>query len=138
MYQDNMNSNANYKGNRILGESIKPGLSYIADSLERMFVPYFLAEGTLIGWYRDCGVIPHTDDADLAMPIEHYTDELKQHFLGNPHVNLWAIQGSIKGKNMEFKLVDSRYHLSIDLFFVYKFNQTHDFIPIQLVAQQIT
>ena len=119
-----------HKVNTILNESVKPGLSYIADSLERMFVRYFLAQGTLLGWYRDCGIIPFTIDADLSVPIEYYTDEIMQHFLGNPNVELWAVQG-LQKDSMELRLVDRRYAFQFDIFFIYSLNQSHSYIPIQ-------
>ena len=31
-----------------------------------------LAEGTLIGWYRECNFIPHTNDVDFAYMADEY------------------------------------------------------------------
>lgn len=135
LYKENMNL-TNHKVNTILNESVRPGLSYIADSLERMFVRYFLAQGTLLGWYRDCGIIPFTTDGDIGVPIEYYTDDIKQHFLGNPNVELWAIQG-LQNDSMELRLADRRYAFQFDIFLIYSLNQSYSYIPIQAVSTKI-
>ncbi|KAK6028193.1 hypothetical protein OSTOST_05764 [Ostertagia ostertagi] len=41
----------------------------------------FLCFGTLLGWYRECNIIPHTKDVDLAAPIEQYKPELLKDIL---------------------------------------------------------
>jgi phosphorylcholine metabolism protein LicD len=37
-----------------------PVMSHISKTLEGLYKRYWLAGGTLLGWYRDCGIIPHT------------------------------------------------------------------------------
>jgi hypothetical protein len=40
--------------------------------LRSLGVPYALAYGTLLGWYRDRGLIPHDYDIDFAAPVSAY------------------------------------------------------------------
>ncbi|CAB3402782.1 unnamed protein product [Caenorhabditis bovis] len=41
----------------------------------------FLNGGTLLGWYRECTIIPHTHDMDLAVFAEQYNDNFTQHLI---------------------------------------------------------
>jgi hypothetical protein len=34
-------------------------------------VPLLLTAGTLLGWYRECDIIPHTDDLDFGLTADH-------------------------------------------------------------------
>ena len=34
-------------------------------------VPIVIASGTLLGWYRECGIIAHTNDLDFAVVADH-------------------------------------------------------------------
>jgi hypothetical protein len=72
------------------------------------------------GWYRDCGTIPHTGDADLTMFADEYEDKIKQTFLGNPKVNIWLSLG-MKRKAYEFRM--SGCDFTFDLFFMYKLSE---------------
>ena len=49
-----------YKQNEERNKMLLPVMSHISKTLERLYKHYWLAGGTLLGWYRDCGVIPHT------------------------------------------------------------------------------
>lgn len=42
------------------------------------------------GWYRDCGVIPHTTDVDINVWDDEYDMGIKRFFLGNK--KLWIYQ----------------------------------------------
>jgi hypothetical protein len=74
------------------------------------------------GWYRDCSVIPHTTDVDLAMWINEYDKNIKEHFLKNNEVRLAMSLGLIR-EGYELRLY-SKTAKTFDLFFMYKHNET--------------
>lgn len=37
--------------------------------------------GTLLGWYRGCGVIPHTTDADMSLYSDQFESKIENYFL---------------------------------------------------------
>jgi hypothetical protein len=53
-------SNGKYKQNLRKNSKILPGFKYLIQKLESSYKSYWLDGGTLLGLYRDCGIIPHT------------------------------------------------------------------------------
>jgi hypothetical protein len=43
----------------------------VAKAFRLVNMGVFLAAGTMLGWYRECGVIAHTEDIDLAYLADH-------------------------------------------------------------------
>jgi hypothetical protein len=43
----------------------------VARAFKLVEMGVFLSAGTMLGWYRECGVIAHTDDVDLAYLSDH-------------------------------------------------------------------
>jgi hypothetical protein len=78
--------NQDIKKNRM----ILPVVKHISQTLESNYVHYWLAGGTLLGWYRDCGIIPFTQDVDLAVWSHEFDPKIKRHFLGNKIVRVWG------------------------------------------------
>ena len=74
----------------------------------------------IIGWYRDCGIIPHTQDVDISIYEDEYDDEIKKWFLGNPIVHLRLTLG-IKRKAYEFRM--SGCSFTYDIFLMYKISK---------------
>lgn len=89
------NFNFRYAQNDTINDIVKPIVHYIGDSLEKMYKRYWLSGGTLLGWYRDCGVIPHTKDVDLAFLAEDYEEAVMEQFLGNENVRVWGTLGFV-------------------------------------------
>ena len=87
---------------------IMPGLQFLSQSLEKFYKNYTLISGTLLGWYRDCGVIPHTTDVDLGMFIDDYEDSLKKFFLGNRVLHLAKLHG-MPNNSYEFRLFNEKF-----------------------------
>uniref|UniRef100_A0A8R1HK34 Uncharacterized protein n=1 Tax=Caenorhabditis japonica TaxID=281687 RepID=A0A8R1HK34_CAEJA len=50
-------------------------LALLRDELLKFGIFPFLNSGTLLGWYRECTIIPHTRDMDLAIFIEDFRQE---------------------------------------------------------------
>ncbi|VDK44474.1 unnamed protein product [Cylicostephanus goldi] len=69
----------------------KPMTSYLPvektvqamSALVRLLITFdiypFFNGGTLLGWYRECGIIPHTNDIDFAAFIEDYNPDFLEH-----------------------------------------------------------
>ncbi|CAJ0598405.1 unnamed protein product [Cylicocyclus nassatus] len=53
----------------------------------------FLFGGTLLGWFRECGIIPHTKDIDFAAFIEEYKPEVLEELQKNKKLFLWRVLG---------------------------------------------
>jgi len=92
-----VNSNSNYVQNNAMNRRVWPAMDYIARSLEGLSRHYWLGGGTLLGWYRDCGIIPHTKDVDFGMLAEEYGPEVREMFLGNGQARLWGALGFVSG-----------------------------------------
>lgn len=76
------------------------------------------------GWYRDCGIIPHTIDVDIyAFAHEYEAKLIKDPFMGNKYVRIWGIYG-FPNDSYEFRLIGPGF--SYDILFVYRVNETHD------------
>jgi hypothetical protein len=78
-----------------------------------LLIPFFISSGTLLGWYRQCGVIPYTSDLDTATWALYAFEKLTQLFIHNKvGLSLTYIYG----------LVENGYQksLRIDLFDIYK------------------
>ena len=85
----------NYTQNASQNKMVSAVMKYITESLEQLGKHYWLAGGTLLGWYRDCGIIPHTQDVDLALYAQEYDRRIKSYFLGNKKVRVWGTLGFV-------------------------------------------
>jgi hypothetical protein len=83
----------------------------------------------VLGWYRDCSIIPHTQDVDFAILADEYDTRLKKTFIGNKIVRLWSTLGLLND-SYEFRMFNDRF--TFDLFLVYKTNQTHQWCGYQV------
>jgi len=84
-----------YEQNHEKNAKISKVIEYISEKLENFSKHYWLAGGSLLGWYRDCGIIPHTTDFDYAIWAHEYDDRIKNTFLGNEFVSLVLIHGMV-------------------------------------------
>ncbi|CAF3996922.1 unnamed protein product [Adineta steineri] len=105
-----------YQNASQLNISVKP-MKNIAYSLDKLEKRYWLAGGTLLGWYRHCGLIPFTLDADFGLYAENYDESIRNHFLGNPITYLWGALGLVND-SLEFRLYTGRF--TLDLFWAYR------------------
>ncbi|CAF2522029.1 unnamed protein product [Rotaria sp. Silwood2] len=107
-----------YQNSKQVNLTILPmrNIVYILNKLEKH---YWLAGGTLLGWYRHCGLIPYTKDVDFGLFAEEYDENIRNYFLGNPTVYLWGALGLVNDF-LEFRLFTGRY--TFDLFWAYREN----------------
>ncbi len=122
-------TNGTYKQNTKKTKQFISSLEYIISVLESRFNPYWIASGTLLGWYRDCGIIPFTPDVDIAMKIDYYDQHLFDIFLGNNKTNIFTIFGFVDD-GWEIQLIDKRSRY--DIFFIYNLNETYQYYTYHL------
>ncbi|CAG2176172.1 unnamed protein product, partial [Oppiella nova] len=92
-------------------------LNHMARSLGS--IPIYISSGTLLGWYRQCGVIPYTSDLDTATWAMYASNEATDRWLNNDvGFRLAYIYGLIEnGYQYAFY---SRYNLRVDVFYTYR------------------
>ncbi len=93
---------SDYKQNDQLNELISSDLLYLTSSLEAIHKRYWLAAGTLLGWQRDCGIIPHTKDADLMMKITDFDSTIAKCFKGKNSIWLLLTMGQVMISSQKF------------------------------------
>lgn len=101
---------------------------HIKEILESNKKDYWLSAGTLLGWYRDCGIIPHTTDGDIGLLAKQYDYVLEEAFLKSNKVPMIKKLGFIND-SLEFRVGNEDF--PVDLFFNYIYNQTHMMYSIQ-------
>ena len=79
----------------------------------------WLMDGTLLGWCRQCSLIPHDEDMDTGSWIEDFEDFMIPYFRDHPLLKLlWKL--GRPDDSLEFKMGDTYLdRKTIDLFFMY-------------------
>lgn len=62
-----MNRNVTEQKSRLIPNLAVFELSRLRDLLVQYDMFPFISEGTLLGWYRECSIIPHTQDIDISV-----------------------------------------------------------------------
>ncbi|CAD5219875.1 unnamed protein product [Bursaphelenchus xylophilus] len=91
----------------------------------------YLFGGSLLGWYRECSIIPHTTDIDYGMNHIEHSDEFEA-LMEKRYVVYW-----MQGAGNETGLIT--YHkdeVKTDLFFVFPHNDTHSYTNGFLVPEE--
>ena len=44
-------------------------------------IPLIMTDGTSLGWYRQCGIIEHTNDIDVSVPVDYIVSMRHLHLL---------------------------------------------------------
>ncbi|VDK78994.1 unnamed protein product [Litomosoides sigmodontis] len=85
-------------------------------AIERGMTPMLYA-GTLLGWYRECGIIPYTHDIDFVVFIEEYYDRLPKDIINSSFMKL-SVRFNKPEDLLEYKVYieDS---IPMDIFFLY-------------------
>ncbi|RNA08703.1 fukutin isoform X4, partial [Brachionus plicatilis] len=101
--------------------------SYVKDIMESNKKIYWLMAGTLLEWYRECGVIPHTHDADISLYSDQFDANLEEIFLKDKLLPL-SIKFGLDNDSLELRIGrEGIFHM--DIFFTYELNQTHQWFP---------
>ena len=81
----------------------------------------------VLGWFRDCGIIPFTGDTDIGMWIEEFDQRIIEKFAKNKKLTLLLSFG-LPNESYELRFIDKDFQY--DCFFIYKYNSTHQFMPL--------
>ncbi|CAJ0604024.1 unnamed protein product [Cylicocyclus nassatus] len=80
----------------------------------------FLAGGSLLGWYRECNIIPHTMDVDFAAPINEYRPALLEHLQSNQSELFLKRKLGTLNNSLEFTLLPAGRNAPLmDVFWLY-------------------
>ncbi|CAG9530825.1 unnamed protein product [Cercopithifilaria johnstoni] len=85
-------------------------------AIERGVTPMLYA-GTLLGWYRQCGIIPYTHDIDFTIFIEEYYDEFPDDIMNSSFMKL-SLRFNKPEDLLEYK-VYIKNSIPMDIFFLY-------------------
>ncbi|EFP11490.1 hypothetical protein CRE_19287 [Caenorhabditis remanei] len=116
-----MNRNKSQKANQNGPESARI-LARFRDELIDMEMYPLLNGGTLLGWYRECSVIPHTRDLDFSVFKEMYNPEYAEKILRNESAfRMSRILGQLED-SYEITVVSKKERRpKIDLFVMYDY-----------------
>ncbi|KAF1763369.1 hypothetical protein GCK72_011635 [Caenorhabditis remanei] len=79
-------------------------LAALRDQMLRFGIFPFLNGGTFLGWFRECTVIPHTTDMDLAIFSENWNTEFFEF--------LWSKQSKFRVKR-QLGMVNDSYEVTV-------------------------
>uniref|UniRef100_A0A914LAH8 Uncharacterized protein n=1 Tax=Meloidogyne incognita TaxID=6306 RepID=A0A914LAH8_MELIC len=85
--------------------------------LDKHNATVFLMGGTLLGWARECSLIPHTTDTDFGMFSDEHSEALLREILSSKIFEIYLVLGRLKDS---FELCVFVDEIRIDLFYVYK------------------
>ncbi|KAH7724260.1 Fukutin [Aphelenchoides avenae] len=102
---------------RTIPLSFADSIAEFRDLCEEHNVTCSLFGGSLLGWYRECSIIPHTWDFDFAMRRSEHSEELIQTFIDSKTFRLKWILGRL---NDSLELTVIKEGQPIDLFYLYE------------------
>ena len=129
-YKPINSTSQNYSQNKQKNQLVLKYLNYTTTKLEKLSKRYWLAGGTLLGWYRDCGVIPHTTDVDIAIFEDELSSNIRDSFLGDK-VNSLSVIFGFKNDSYEIRLRNND-KLQFDIFVAYKYNTSLSWCGYQI------
>jgi fukutin len=88
--------------------------------MKKMLMPFWISSGTLLGWYRQCGIIPYTSDADFATWSIYASESVTQQFIKNDvGLKLRYIYG-IPEDGYQYAFYTKNGRFRVDLFYMYE------------------
>uniref|UniRef100_A0A5S6QP80 Fukutin n=1 Tax=Trichuris muris TaxID=70415 RepID=A0A5S6QP80_TRIMR len=103
----------------VINDTAIEQLAYFRDLLLSLHISPFLFGGTLLGWYRECGIIPHTTDLDMAAFISQFVPQLVSVLKNDQRLTLYWMLGKPSDSLELSVFTKSTKTTKIDLFFVY-------------------
>uniref|UniRef100_A0A7E4ZTE3 Fukutin n=1 Tax=Panagrellus redivivus TaxID=6233 RepID=A0A7E4ZTE3_PANRE len=102
----------------------------------------FMCHGTILGWYRDCNIIPHTHDFDFCIHAHQFIPDFHKQFAKDPLHPVWRSIGRREyGFELTFYLnhgIKDHEQAKLDIFYVYEHNSTHLWTPLLMNFQKGT
>ncbi|TKR92314.1 hypothetical protein L596_006995 [Steinernema carpocapsae] len=90
-----------------------------------------LAFGTLLGWYRNCGVIPYTTDIDISIKVGEFSEEFLQSMKGHTKFKLLRSIGDAEyAREMTVQIPGSGGNSYADVFYRYPVNASFEWTGI--------
>ncbi|CAI5447877.1 unnamed protein product [Caenorhabditis angaria] len=81
---------------------------------------FYLSGGTLLGWYRECSIIPHTEDVDLFVKIEDLNFDMTLFFKsGKTRFDFVRKLGRVND-SLTLTIFDIKTKTPIDIWFLYE------------------
>ena len=100
---------------------------YVKNFFEKNNISLWLMAGSLLGWYRNCGVIRHTTDADMSLYSHEYSKKIESFFL-NSKIFPLTLKFGLDNDSLELRIgQETEFH--IDIFITYEYNNTHQWFP---------
>ncbi|ESP05153.1 hypothetical protein LOTGIDRAFT_102542, partial [Lottia gigantea] len=91
-------------------------LEKTGEALDKLGIPFTLGEGTLLGWYRQCGITSFTTDLDILVFREDYSDDILTSLKKIGFTHMFTF-GTVDD-GLEYSLMFMG--VKMDLFIVYK------------------
>ena len=109
-------------------------LSQLIDAIMKTGQTPFMAFGTLLGWYRDCGFIPFTTDVDFYIMADEHVENFERAFIKHPTTPVSRRIGK-KEYGLEYSFdihhrIPGYRPMSTDFFYVYENNATTQWAPL--------
>ncbi|GMR34222.1 hypothetical protein PMAYCL1PPCAC_04418, partial [Pristionchus mayeri] len=101
-----------------LPKNFETNLAEVRDALINMGTLPYLTDGTLLGWYRECSIIPHTSDADFAVSRLEYRENKSFKKIREPLIYSWNSAKVLEWDSLEVTLRPEKGG-SIDIFISY-------------------
>uniref|UniRef100_A0A1I7SFR6 Fukutin n=1 Tax=Bursaphelenchus xylophilus TaxID=6326 RepID=A0A1I7SFR6_BURXY len=108
---------------------VKEVMAPFRDFCDRNNRTAFITSGSLLGWYRECSIIPHTTDIDFGLMISNYSREF-EHLLDRNYELFWALGDGNTSMELSFHVGN----VKTDLFFLFDYNSTHSYFSGMLVS----
>jgi hypothetical protein len=85
-------------------------------ALNSLGITFWLTDGTLLGYFREGGIIEHDCDVDLGLMIESYSDDIIPAFRERGFDVKYVLGEKKRGLELSFE----REGVKVDLFFFYR------------------
>lgn len=96
--------------------------------LDELGVPFFLSNGTLLGFYRELDFIEHDPDIDLGVWIENFDDRIPQ-AMAVAGFDTYKAYGSLDSRDAGFQYSFYKRDIKVDIFF-YVNESDHCWMPV--------
>ncbi|XP_023223605.1 fukutin-like isoform X1 [Centruroides sculpturatus] len=110
-------SNNEYENDAKFDDKVRRAIETLKVILKPFYISFWIGSGTLLGWYRQCGVIPYTSDVDFAIWIRDFDTDLDKYMKKQKFMKLKYVFG-VPEESYQYAFYLSK--LRIDLFFTYK------------------